>query len=250
MASVEWIYLQIPDYFWFIAASVLSLFTLFFATFYTSLLLPIFNQLKPLESGTLFDKIKDYCHQVSFPLSRIYILDGSKRSNKANAFFSGLEKKKAIVLYNTLITEHSEEEVVAILAHEVGHYKKKHIRAQLLLGALHLYLICALLGAVLKSPDIGIAMGLSSTPFHIALIGFSILYGPVSMVMNIGMMWISRRFEFEADAYAKNTYQATLLMDGLKRLSVKHLSNLTPHPWYVFFHYSHPPLLARLKALE
>ena len=250
LSALTWVYYQLPDSFWWIAWIIMTIVSLFFATFYTTLILPLFNKLEPLEDGSLRTSIESYASKVDFPLTNIFVIDGSKRSSKANAFFSGLGKKKAIVLYDTLMKDNTEEELTAILAHEVGHYKKNHIKQGMILGVIQTGVLFFLFGLLSSSSLLAEALGASSNSFHIALIGFSMLYSPISLMTGIGMNLLSRKNEFEADNFAKETYNGEPLQTGLKNLSVSHLSNLTPHPSYVFVHYSHPPLIARLEALQ
>lgn len=250
LSALTWVYYQLPDSFWWIAWIIMTIVSLFFATFYTTLILPLFNKLEPLENGSLRTSIESYASKVNFPLTNIFVIDGSKRSSKANAFFSGLGKKKAIVLYDTLMKDNTEEELTAILAHEVGHYKKNHIKQGMILGVIQTGILFFLFGLLSGSSLLVEALGARSNSFHIALIGFSMLYSPISLITGIGMNIISRKNEFEADSFAKETYNGEPLQKALKNLSVNHLSNLTPHPSYVFVHYSHPPLIARLKALQ
>jgi STE24 endopeptidase len=250
LSVLTWVYYALPDKFWWIAWIIMTAFSLFFATFYTTLILPLFNKLEPLEAGSLRDSIEAYAQKVSFPLTNIFVIDGSKRSSKANAFFSGLGKKKAIVLYDTLLKDNTEEELTAILAHEVGHYQKNHIKQSMILGVVQTGVLFFLFGILSSSSALAGALGASANNFHIALIGFSMLYSPVSLLIGILMNMFSRKNEFEADAFAKETYDGAPLQSALKKLSVNHLSNLTPHPYYVFAHYSHPPLAQRLEALQ
>jgi len=250
LTAIIMLYNKTGNWFWFIAWIMVTAFSLFFAKFYTSLLLPIFNKLKPLENGELKSAIENYAQKVDFPLRNISIMDGSKRSSKANAFFSGMGKHKSIVLYDTLVEENSTEELVAILAHEVGHYKKKHIIQSMVLSTLQTGVLFFILGYALRSPELSQALGVAEPTFHIGLIAFGILFSPISTILGILMNRFSRKNEFEADAYAKETSNADALMSALKKLSVNHLSNLKPHPVYVFFYYSHPPLLERLRMLK
>ena len=223
---------------------------LFMNMFYTSLILPLFNKLTPLEDGSLKSKIQEYAESVSFPLKSIYVIDGSKRSSKANAFFSGLGKKKKIVLYDTLINDHTEEELVAVLAHEVGHFKKKHIMQGLLIGIIQTAITLFILSLFIFNLNMSEALGAERMAIHINLIAFGILYSPISRITGLLMNMLSRKNEYEADAFASTTYNATPLINALKKLSVSSLSNLTPHPAFVFMNYSHPPLLQRLNAME
>lgn len=244
------IYTKTGNYFWLLAWGFVTLFILFFNTLYTTLIVPIFNKLSPLEEGDLKSAIQAYSSKVQFPLKNIFIIDGSKRSSKANAYFSGLGKSKSIILYDTLIEKNSIEELVAVLAHEVGHYKKKHIQKSLILSTIQMGIILFILGYALRSPELSQALGVSVPTFHIGLIAFSILFNPISTILGLFMNQFSRKNEYEADAYAKATYNKENLISALKRLSVTHLSNLKPHPAYVFYYYSHPTLLQRIKALN
>ena len=236
--------------FWLWLWISLSLLMVFVNMFYADLIVPIFNKLTPLETGSLRDNIESYTKKIGYSLKNIYIIDGSKRSSKANAFFSGLGPRKTIALYDTLVDNHTEEELVAVLAHEVGHYKKKHVLTSLFLSIFQLGLMCFLLEICLKVGEISQALGGEEIEFHLGLIAFGILYSPLGTILSILMNLNSRRNEFEADAFAKETYDGVALATALKNLSVDSLSNLYPHPFYIFIHYSHPPLLKRLKALN
>ena len=244
-----WFYNTYPENFWWYAWVCISLFTIFFAMFYTDLIVPIFNKLTPLEAGELRTEIELFAQKVDFPLSNIMVLDGSKRSTKANAYFSGLGGRKKIVLFDTLINEHSKEELTAILAHEVGHYKKKHIFTSMLLGVLQMGFMLYLLKLFIGNAFLSQALGADAHSVQLGLIGFTMLYSPVSMLTGILMNLLSRKNEYEADAYAKEYYNGEDLINALKQLSIKNLSNLNPHPSYVWFHYSHPTLLQRMKAI-
>lgn len=250
LAVLVWIYHLNPNRFWILAWAIVTAFSLFMVTFYTSLLLPIFNKLSPLKDGELKNAITEYAKKVDFPLSKISVIDGSKRSTKANAFFSGMGKNKSIVLYDTLIKEHSTDELVAVLAHEVGHYKRKHIIKNQIIGVLSTGIIMFLLGWALGNPVLAQALGVEQPSFHIGILAFSLLYSPISLITGILMNRLSRKYEFEADAYARDTSDATALGNCLKKMSVNHLSNLQPHPAYVSVYYSHPPLLERLRAMQ
>jgi STE24 endopeptidase len=228
----------------------LAILMLFINMFYADIIVPIFNKLIPLERGSLREKIEAYSKKVGYSLKNIYIIDGSKRSSKANAFFSGLGPRKTIALYDTLVEKHSEEELVAVLAHEVGHFKKKHVFTSLFLTIFQLGLMCFLLELCLKETNISLALGGVNTSFHLGLLAFSILYSPIGTIISVLMNINSRKNEFEADEYAKTTYNGEALQLALKKLSVDSLSNLYPHPFYTFMHYSHPPLLKRLEALN
>ncbi|MDG1278156.1 MAG: M48 family metallopeptidase [Algoriphagus sp.] len=232
--------------FWIIAAVFMVLVNLF----YTALILPLFNKLTPLGEGELKDQIINYARSVNFPLENIFVMDGSKRSSKANAFFSGFGKRKKVVLFDTLLDQHPPEELVAVLAHEVGHYKKKHIVWSMILSVLQIGLLLFLLSQFIFSEPMSMALGGKVWSVELNLIGFTMLFSPISMILGIGMNWLSRKNEFEADDFAKTTFAGKPLAEALKTLSVKTLSNINPHPWYVFMNYSHPPLLERLEKLE
>ncbi len=236
--------------FWIWFAAIASLFILFVNMFYTSLILPMFNKLTPLQEGELNKAIEAFAKKINFPLDNILIIDGSKRSNKANAFFSGIGKKKKIVLYDTLIDNHTTEELVAVLAHEVGHFKKKHIIWGFVLSILQIVFTLFVLSLMVFNENISLALGGSQLSIPLNLLAFGILFSPISAITGLFMNMYSRKNEFEADAYAKENFDGNALSNALKKLSVDSLSDLYPHPLYVFFHYSHPPLLKRLKALE
>jgi STE24 endopeptidase len=235
--------------FWIWFASVASLFILFMNMFYTSLILPLFNKLTPLPDGELKTAIQNFSQKVNFPLDNIFVIDGSKRSNKANAFFSGIGKKKKIVLYDTLISRHTTDELVAVLAHEVGHFKKKHIVRGFVLSIVQVFFTLFVLSLMIYNENLSQALGGSQLSLHVNLIAFAILFSPISGITGLFMSMYSRKNEYEADDYARETYSGPALAEALKRLSVDSLSNLYPHPAYVFFHYSHPPLLKRLEAI-
>ena len=245
-----YLYDSLNDGFWLYLWIGLSLLMVLINMFYADLIVPIFNKLTPLENGDLRKKIENYSKEVGYLLKNIYVIDGSKRSTKANAFFSGLGPRKTIALYDTLIEKHTENELVAVLAHEVGHFKKKHVFSGLLMSVIQIGVMAFFFELCLKLPEISLALGGSGVSFHLGLIGFGIIFSPISMMSGILMNYISRKNEFEADSYAKETYNGDDLSLALKKLSVDSLSNIYPHPLYVFFHYSHPPLIKRLRALN
>jgi STE24 endopeptidase len=235
--------------FWIWFALVAAAFIFFMNMFYTSLILPLFNKLSPLPDGVLKTAIEAFAQKVTFPLDNIYVIDGSKRSSKANAFFSGIGKKKKIVLYDTLISRHTTEELVAVLAHEVGHFKKKHIVWGFVLSIAQVFFTLFILSLMIDNVNLSLSLGGTQLSVHLNLIAFTILFAPISGITGLFMSMYSRKNEYEADAYARETYSGSALAQALKRLSVDSLSNLYPHPAYVFFHYSHPPLLKRLAAI-
>ena len=245
-----YLYENLNDGFWLWLWIGLSLLMILINMFYADLIVPIFNKLTPLDDGELRNKIEKYSKDVGYLLKNIYVIDGSKRSTKANAFFSGLGPRKTIALYDTLIEKHTENELVAVLAHEVGHFKKKHIFSGLIMSIIQIGIMSFFFELCLKLPEISIALGGSESSFHLGLVGFSIIFSPISILSGIIMNYNSRKNEFEADAYAKETFNGEDLSLALKKLSVDSLSNIYPHPLYVFFHYSHPPLIQRLRALN
>ena len=245
-----YLYENLNDGFWLWLWIGLSLLMILINMFYADLIVPIFNKLTPLDDGELRNKIEKYSKDVGYLLKNIYVIDGSKRSTKANAFFSGLGPRKTIALYDTLIDKHTENELVAVLAHEVGHFKKKHIFSGLIMSIIQIGIMSFFFELCLKLPEISIALGGLESSFHLGLVGFSIIFSPISILSGIIMNYNSRKNEFEADAYAKETFNGEDLSLALKKLSVDSLSNIYPHPLYVFFHYSHPPLIQRLRALN
>lgn len=245
-----WLLHQMGKDFWWQFWIISSVFMVGVNLFYTAWILPLFNTLTPLEDGELKQRIVQYARSVDFPLDNILVMDGSKRSAKANAFFSGFGKRKKVVLYDTLLEQHTPDELVAVLAHEVGHYKKKHILLSMLTSVLQLGLLLFLLAQFVFNEPMSLALGGEQWSVELNLIGFIMLFAPISTLLGVGMNWISRKNEFEADAFAKNTFAGKPLAEALKTLSVKTLSNINPHPWYVFVNYSHPPLLERLEKLE
>ncbi len=250
MALLLYLIIRLGPGFWIYFLGVMAIFSLLINMFYTSWILPLFNKLSPLEDGELKQAIEDYSHSVSFPLDNIFVIDGSKRSNKSNAFFSGLGRKKKIVLYDTLIENHSTAELVSILAHEVGHYKKKHIVQGYFISLAQSGLMLYLLSLMVNHQELSSALGGSQSAIHLNLLAFGMLYTPISKVLGLLFNMLSRKNEYQADAYAANTFSSLDLRNALKKLSLHNLSNLWPHPLFVFFHYSHPPLLQRLRALE
>ncbi len=250
LALVMWIWGLTGDMFWIFAWLIISAISIFFSMFYSTLIVPLFNKQTPLSDGELKQSIEHFAQKAGFKLDNVYVIDGSKRSSKANAYFTGLGSKKRIVLYDTLINDLSTNEVLAVLAHEIGHYKKQHIITGLIAGVLQTGLMLYVFSLFVSNADLSSALGVSEAKFHIGLIAFGILYSPFSLILGIGMNILSRKNEYEADKFAAQYELATDLASALKKLSVKNLSNLTPHKWYVFFHYSHPTLLQRLEKLN
>ncbi len=244
------VYVACPTYFWLLAWLLISAFSLFMTMFYSEWIVPMFNKQTPLEAGELRDAIEQFAQKAGFELTNIYVIDGSKRSTKANAYFSGLGAKKRIVLYDTLIKELTTQEIVAVLAHEIGHYKHKHTRSMIVLSLLSNLLMFALLGFFVASPQLSAAMGGEQPSFHLGVMAFGILYSPVSTMLGLMINALSRKNEYQADAYAASYGLGEDLIGALKKLSATSLSNLQPHPAFVFVHYSHPTLLQRILAIK
>ena len=250
LALVVWFYTWAGTYFWLYAWGAVTLFSVFMAMFYSQLIVPLFNKQTPLQEGSLRDKIQDFAEKVGFKLDNIYVIDGSKRSTKANAYFTGLGPKKRVVLYDTLIDELTEEEIVAVLAHEVGHYKKRHTLRSMVVSVIQMGVLFWLFSLCVNNAALSEALGGDRAYFQLGLIAFAILYSPVNLILGIGMNVWSRSNEYEADAFAARYYEGDYLVSGLKKISVKSLSNLTPHPLYEYIYYSHPSLLKRIDAIK
>lgn len=250
LALVVWFYTWAGTYFWLYAWGAVTLFSVFMAMFYSQLIVPLFNKQTPLQEGSLRDKIQAFAGKVGFKLDNIYVIDGSKRSTKANAYFTGLGPKKRVVLYDTLIDELTEEEIVAVLAHEVGHYKKRHTLRSMVVSVIQMGVLFWLFSLCVNNVALSEALGGDRVYFQLGLIAFAILYSPVNLILGVGMNVWSRNNEYEADAFAARYYEGDYLVSGLKKISVKSLSNLTPHPLYEYIYYSHPSLLKRIDAIK
>ena len=250
LALIVWFYQFAGEDFWWYAWILVAVFSIFMNMFYAKLIVPLFNKQTPLKDGSLRSKIEAYASNVGFQLDNIFVIDGSKRSTKANAYFSGFGSEKRITLYDTLINDLEEEEIVAVLAHEVGHYKKNHIIVNLAASILTTGFTLWLLSLFVGNPLLSQALGVAEPSFHIGLVAFGILYSPISEISGLIMNSISRKFEYQADDFARKTYDGNSLISSLKKLSKNTLSNLTPHKAYIFVHYSHPSLLQRYRNLK
>jgi len=246
---IVWIYIIAGHFFWFYALLVIAFFSIFMLLFYSNIIVPLFNKQTPLAEGVLKNAIRAFGDKTGFLIDNIFVIDGSKRSSKANAYFTGFGSKKRIVLYDTLIRELEPEEIVAVLAHEIGHYKKHHVLIGLFFSLLTTAVMLYLFSLVSSNPAFAEVLGSDVPGFHLSVISFGILYSPLSLVIGLGLNYLSRMNEYQADRFAAENYKGEYLASGLKKLSINNLSNLTPHPAYVFFHYSHPTLLQRLKKL-
>ncbi len=250
LGAIIWFYQSTGQNFWLYAWGIITVFTVLVNLFYARLIVPLFNKQTPLDEGLLRTEIEQYASKVGFTLDKIFVIDGSKRSTKANAYFSGFGSEKRVTLYDTLINDLNEEEIVAVLAHEVGHYKRNHIIINLFAAIITTGFTLWLLSLFIGNPLLSEALNVSQPSFHIGLVAFGVLYSPISGITGLLMNYLSRKFEYQADNFAKNTYAAPPLISGLKKLSKNSLSNLTPHPLYVFAHYSHPTLLQRFRNLK
>ena len=254
IAGILWVFANI-DNAWLWAWAGITVFTLTLSYLAPRLIMPLFYKFSPLEDGELKTSINEMAKDCGFPVTGVYIIDGSKRSSKANAFFTGFGKNRKIALFDTLIDNHTTEELVAVLAHEIGHFKLRHIIQQMALGILQTGLLLYLLNLCITLPELYTAfkidLGTGELPQHFGLIFFMILYGPIGLVISILTSKLSRIHEFQADAYAaKVTRSPQSLVSALKKLTADSLGNLTPHPFYVFLHHSHPTTPQRVAALE
>jgi len=239
------------DFAWFYAWVVLSAFLVLIQPIFTLFIAPMFNTFTPLEDGELKNKINTFAEKVNFPISRIDVMDGSRRSSKSNAYFSGLGKNKRIALFDTLIENHSEDELLSIIAHEVGHYKKKHNIKGIIMGVIQTGIMFFLLSMFLNNESLFAAFKMENLSVYASLLFFSILYSPIELIMSFVGNTISRKHEFEADDFAKTSIGTSeYLIEGLKKLTVTNLGNLTPHKLTVWLSYSHPPVLSRIKTLD
>ena len=251
LTAILFFFEKTGEYGWLYAWGIIGLFMILIQPLFTLVIAPMFNKFTPLEKGELRTAIENYAQKVGFPLSRIDVMDGSKRSAKSNAYFSGFGKQKRIALFDTLLEKHSNDEMVAILAHEVGHYKKHHIKVGILISILHTGLLFWLLSIFIDNPGLFEAFKMKEISVYGGLTFFMILYSPVELVLSVIMNAVSRRNEFQADAYsAKTTEKSEHLISGLKNLSVSNLGNLTPHSLSVLLDHSHPPVLERITALK
>lgn len=250
LSLIVWLYTLLGTSFWWAAFLVSISVMLIMNLFYSQIIVPLFNKQTPLPEGELRNEIEKFAQKAGFEITNIYVIDGSKRSTKANAYFSGMGKKKRIVLFDTLIEELSIPEIVAVLAHEIGHYKKRHTLKNFILAGATLLLQLFILSLTLTSTTMAEAMGVVQPAFALSLIAFGILYTPIDMVTGLFMNSVSRRAEYQADKFAADYGLGEELISGLKKISVKSLSNLTPDKLYVKFHYSHPTLLQRIQAIN
>ncbi len=250
LSLIFWFFESAGTWAWILCWSATSIFLLAVQYIVPTWIMPLFNTFTPLEEGPLKESIFTYARSIDFPLTQLFVMDGSKRSAKSNAFFTGFGKNKRIVLYDTLIKEQKDEELVAVLAHEMGHFKKKHIQRRLILSIGQMGIIFYLLSLFISHESLFHAFYVDKPSVYAGLIFFSILFSPIDLIISIVMQFFSRKDEYEADRFAaRTTKNPQAMVSALKKLSAHNLSNLTPHPFYVFLNYSHPPVLERICTL-
>ncbi len=238
-------------YAWFYCWIIVTIFSLVMQFVAPIWIMPLFNKFTPMESGKLKETILEYARSVNFSIKNVFVMDGSKRSSKSNAFFTGFGHNKRIALFDTLIEKHTVPELIAVLAHEIGHYKKKHILQGMIISILHTGVILFLLSVFLSSAGLYEVFQMEHQSIYSGLLFFGLLYTAIELLLSIVMQMVSRKNEYEADHYAVETIDdPRTLIDALKKLSASNFSNLTPHPFYVFLNYSHPPLLQRVHAIQ
>jgi len=251
LAALLWFFLYFGQWSWFYAWLLVVIFMVVMQFLAPTLIMPLFNKFTPLEDGDLKDAIHDYAGHQKFAVQGIYTMDGSKRSTKLNAFFTGFGRFKKIVFFDTLMEKLNNDQIIAVLAHEMGHFKLKHIHRMIFFSVTQTALMLFLLGQFLNYPEISKEVGMDIPSVYSGLLFFGLLFSPVSACLSLFSNIFSRQHEFAADHYAaESTGDSRALITGLKELSKANLSNLTPHPWYVFLHYSHPPVITRIAKLR
>ncbi len=236
---------------WLYCWGLVTVFTLILQYVAPTWIMPLFNKFTPIESGELKETIMDYAKKVNYKLSGVYIMDGSKRSTKSNAFFTGFGKNRRIALFDTLIEKHTVSELLTVLAHEIGHYKKKHILINMFVSIIHTGILFYLVSVFLTHQGLFDAFYMDHMSIYTGFIFFGMLYSPIELILSIFMSMSSRHHEYQADRFAiETTGETKSFIDALKKLSRDNLSNLTPHPFYVFLNYSHPPVLKRIEAIS
>lgn len=252
LALLTFIFQVSGQWFWLIALTIMLLFSLLANALYSRVIVPLFNKQTPLASGVLYEAIKELAQKVGFPVNKVFVIDGSKRSSKGNAYFTGFGRNRRVILYDTLINSMQNNEILAVLSHEIGHYKKKHIWVNFALSGVQMALILYVFNLFAQSTNLSIALGYSNATepiFHLSLIAFGLLFSPIEHIIGIGTNMMSRKMEYQADEFASNLNFGNELILALKKLSKESLSNLTPHPAYVFVNYSHPTLFQRAEKI-
>jgi len=250
LAGILYFFQATGPYAWLYCWVAVTLFSLVIQFIAPTWIMPLFNKFIPLEQGELREAVMAYADKVHYSLRDIFVMDGSKRSTKSNAFFTGFGKNKRIALFDTLIQKHTVAELVAVLAHEIGHYKKKHILKAMVIGILHAGIMFYLLSFFLTRQGLFEAFYMEHVSIYAGLLFFGMLYAPLELILSIFLQLFSRRNELQADRFAaETTGESVPMIQALKKLSADNLSNLTPHPFYVFLNYSHPPVLERIRKL-
>lgn len=251
MGSILYIFEFLGNLAWLVAWAIMTILTFILPSLYINFIAPLFNKFTPLEDGELKDKLTNYARKVSFPLKGIFVMDGSKRSTHSNAYFTGFGKSKRIVLFDTLMEVHESDELLGIIAHEVGHYKKKHILKGMIISIIHMGVLLYLMSLFINNPQLFSVFQMTHLSVYASLIFFGLLFSPINIILSVVMNFFTRKNEFEADAYAvKTTNNGEAFITGLKNLSSSNLSNLTPHFFTVFLSYSHPPVLERIHHIQ
>ena len=243
------LFFQSVDHAWLWSWILIGVVTLAVQIVLPTWILPLFNKFTPLEEGSLREALESYARKVGFTLEGIFVIDGSRRSTRSNAFFSGFGKTKRIALFDTLVEKHPEDELVAVLAHEVGHYRRRHIPLMTVVSLLHTGALFFLLGIFLQQPGLFEAFSMDNMSVYAGLVFFGLLYAPLEMVLSLFILAIQRKFEFQADRFAADTADAGGMARALRRLAADNLTNPSPHPFYSALHYSHPPVAQRIRAL-
>jgi STE24 endopeptidase len=250
-AAIIWFFQYTGELSWLYCWVTLTLFVILMQYIFPTVIMPLFNKFEPMEEGDLKQSVINYAKSIDFPLQNLFVMDGSKRSSKSNAFFTGFGKSRRIVLFDTLIKNHTVNEIVAVLAHEMGHFKKKHIIKTMIISILHTGFLFFLLSVFLSYQGLYDAFFMQEKSVYAGLIFFSLLYSPVELFLGIFLQMYSRKNEYEADAFAaETTKMPEEMITALKKLSSDNLSNLLPHPFYVLLNYSHPPVLKRIEQLK
>jgi STE24 endopeptidase len=251
LVGVLWLFEKTGTWAWLYCWAVVTLFQLVIMVLAPVLIMPLFNKFTPLKKGDLRESIEEYARTQDFKMRGVFTMDGSKRSSKTNAFFTGIGRFRRIVLFDTLIEKHTVGELVSVLAHEVGHYKKRHILKTLIISVLTMGIMFFILSLFLNNTNLFAAFQMEKTSIYGSLVFFAFLYAPIEMILSIFGNHISRNHEFEADRFAVSTYDhPQAMVRALKKLSIENLANLTPHPLKVFLSYSHPPVLQRIRAIQ
>jgi STE24 endopeptidase len=250
-STVIWFFQRLEEKAWFYSWIAVSLFQIFFVFIVPIFIMPLFNKFTPLEEGELKKAVKEYTDSQNFRIKEIFKMDASRRSTKANAFFTGFGKSRCIALFDTLVEKLTLEEIVSVLAHEIGHFKKRHILKKLVFSIFTTAIMFFLLSIFINNPKLFEAFKIENISLYAGLFIFFFLWRPINFIFSVWSNFLSRKYEYQADKFAVLTYKKPeAFISALKKLSIDHLSNLTPHPLKVFFHYHHPPVLDRIRFIQ